>query len=48
MAIGFGGQKIYLIPTLNLEIVITAGNYNELSDLSDELISKYIFPAIKK
>lgn len=47
MAIGFGGQRIYLIPTLNLEIVFTAGNYNELSDLSDELISKFIFPAIK-
>jgi CubicO group peptidase (beta-lactamase class C family) len=48
MAIGFGGQRIYLIPTLNLVIVITEGNYNELTDLPDELVSKFIFPAIKK
>jgi CubicO group peptidase (beta-lactamase class C family) len=48
MAIGFGGQRMYLIPDFNLEVVITAGNYNDLSDLSDEVVFKHIFPAIKK
>jgi len=29
-AIRFGGQRIYLVPDFNLEIAVTAGNYNDL------------------
>ncbi|HVI48931.1 MAG TPA: serine hydrolase [Chitinophaga sp.] len=47
MAVGFGGQRICLIPSLDVEIVMTAGNYNELSDTSDKLLEQYIFPAIQ-
>ncbi len=46
-AIGFGGQRICLIPALRVSIIVTAGNYNELSDLPDKMISTFILPAIK-
>jgi CubicO group peptidase (beta-lactamase class C family) len=48
VAVGFGGQRIYLVPDFNMEIVVTAGNYNDLSDLPDEIVFKHIFPAIKR
>lgn len=44
---GFGGQRIYLRPDLNLIVVITGGNYNGNSP-SDELLVKYILPAFAK
>ncbi len=48
VAIGFGGQRIYLIRDFNMEVVVTAGNYNDLSDLTDEIVFKQIFPAITR
>lgn len=48
LAIGYGGQRIYLIPSLDLAIVVTAGNYNDSTDLSDQVIEKFIVPAVKQ
>jgi CubicO group peptidase (beta-lactamase class C family) len=44
---GNGGQKIYVFPQQQMEVVITGGNYNTQSP-SDELIAKYILPAFNK
>ena len=44
---GNGGQKIYIWTDQNMVTVITGGNYNSKSP-SDELISKYILPALNK
>ena len=46
MADGNGGQRICMIPSLNVEIVLTAGNYDESGSTSDELLNKVFFPAI--
>jgi CubicO group peptidase (beta-lactamase class C family) len=45
LATGNGGQKIFLWPSLDLVVVITAGNYNMQSH-ANELAIKYILPAI--
>jgi CubicO group peptidase (beta-lactamase class C family) len=46
MADGNGGQRICMIPSLNMEIVLTAGNYDESGSTSDELLNNVFFPAI--
>lgn len=46
MADGNGGQRICMIPSLGVEIVLTAGNYDETGSISDELLNKVFFPAI--
>jgi CubicO group peptidase (beta-lactamase class C family) len=48
LAIGFGGQRIYLIPSLDLCIVATAGNYDDKSDLTDLVVEKFIKPSIQR
>ncbi|MFL5746534.1 MAG: serine hydrolase domain-containing protein [Niastella sp.] len=47
MADGNGGQRICMIPSLGVEIVLTAGNYDESGSLSDELLNNVFFPAIQ-
>ena len=47
MADGNGGQRICMIPSLNVEIILTAGNYDEAGSVSDELLTNVFFPAIQ-
>jgi CubicO group peptidase (beta-lactamase class C family) len=44
---GYGGQRVYLWPNLNMVVVVTGGNYGERSP-SDELLIKYILPPFIK
>ena len=44
---GYGGQRIYLWPNLNMVVVVTGGNYGDRSP-SDELLIKYILPPFIK
>lgn len=47
MATGNGGQKIYLLPTLDAVVVFTGSNYNSPRDTPpNELMPKYILPAL--
>lgn len=46
MADGNGGQRICMIPSLGVEIVLTAGYYNESGSISDDLLNNVFFPAI--
>ena len=47
-AMGFGGQNIVVIPSLEVVVVVTAGNYGRnLGQQSYEMIDKEIYPAIK-
>ena len=45
VATGNGGQKIYLVPSLDLVVVLTGGNYNAQSPAS-AIMAKEILPAI--
>ena len=43
-ALGWGGQRIMVIPDLNAVVVFTAGNY-ESKDPGDEMMYRYILPS---
>ena len=47
---GNGGNKVMAFPELNLTVVLTATNYNnrKAHGYTDELLNKYIIPAIQK
>ncbi len=47
---GNGGNKVVVVPELNMSIVITSTNYNTrgMHEQTDSLISDYILTAIKK
>ena len=44
-ALGWGGQRIMVIPDLNAVVVFTAGNYDS-KDPSDEIMYRYILPSL--
>ncbi|MEE9132385.1 MAG: serine hydrolase, partial [Gemmatimonadota bacterium] len=46
VARGNGGQRIYVVPSLDLVAVITAGNYNSVaSRFSEQAFWRFILPA---
>jgi hypothetical protein len=45
VATGNGGQKIYLVPSLDLVVVLTGGSYNAQSPAT-AIMSKELLPAI--
>lgn len=45
VATGNGGQKIYLVPELDLIVVMTGGNYNAQSP-SSAVMATELLPAI--
>ena len=46
---GNGGQRIFICKEMNLNVVITAGNYNKknIVNNSEKIFTKYIVPAVK-
>jgi CubicO group peptidase (beta-lactamase class C family) len=45
VATGNGGQKIYLVPSLDLVVVLTGGNYNATRSPATEIMAKELLPA---
>ncbi len=44
-ATGNGGQKIYMVPSLDLVVVLTGGNYNATRSPATEIMAKELLPA---
>jgi CubicO group peptidase (beta-lactamase class C family) len=49
IALGYGGQRIYIVPALDLVVAITAGLYDSKSQdwVSYDLFDKYVLQAIR-
>jgi CubicO group peptidase (beta-lactamase class C family) len=45
-ALGWGGQKIMVFSDLEMVVVFTGGNYAS-GDPSEEILTRYILPAVK-
>ncbi len=46
-ALGWGGQKIMVFPDLEMVVVFTGGNYAS-GDPSEEILTRYILPAVQR
>ena len=46
LADGWGGQRIIVFPGLDMVVVFTGGNYVS-ADPSNEIVSRYILPALR-
>jgi CubicO group peptidase (beta-lactamase class C family) len=46
-ALGWGGQKIIVLPDLAMVVVFTGGNYAS-EDPSEEILTRYILPAVQQ
>jgi CubicO group peptidase (beta-lactamase class C family) len=45
-AAGWGGQRIVVLPEMDMVVVFTGGNYVD-DDPADEIITRYILPAVQ-
>jgi len=46
-ALGWGGQKIIVLPDWEMVVVFTGGNYTA-GDPSEEILTRYILPAVEE
>jgi CubicO group peptidase (beta-lactamase class C family) len=47
-ASGWGGQRIFVFPSLDMVVVLTGGNYGaKQEDPTDEIITRYVLPAVQ-
>ncbi len=46
-ALGWGGQRIYVLPELNSVVVLTGGNYTSMDNKYMKLLRKHLIPVLK-